>query len=185
MKKITFNSPVVLWFAILSFGALLLNSFTSGWANSFIFSIYRTSMKDPMQYVRLFTHVLGHASLAHYSNNMVMLLLVGPLLEEKYGSKSVLSVILVVALATGLVHILLPGNAALLGASGVVFAFILMASVTGTKSKGVPLTMIIVAVIYIGDAIYSGITSTDNISQLTHIIGGCLGAVYAMALRRN
>ena len=114
-----------------------------------------------------------------------MLLLVGPLLEEKYGSKSVLSVILVVALATGLVHILLPGNAALLGASGVVFAFILMASVTGTKSKGVPLTMIIVAVIYIGDAIYSGITSTDNISQLTHIIGGCLGAVYAMALRKN
>ena len=83
------------------------------------------------------------------------------------------------------VRFLLPGNAALLGASGVVFAFILMASVTGTKSKGVPLTMIIVAVIYIGDAIYSGITSTDNISQLTHIIGGCLGAVYAMALRKN
>ena len=185
MKKIKFNSPVVLWFAILSFIALLLNSFTNGWANSYIFSIYQTSFTDPMQYVRLFTHVLGHGCLSHYTNNMLMFLLVGPLLEEKYGSKQLLSIILVVALATGLVHILLPGNPALLGASGIVFAFILMASVTGTKNNGIPLTMIIVAIIYIGDAIYSGITTVDNISQLTHIIGGCLGAVYGMALRKQ
>lgn len=138
-----------------------------------------------MQYVRLFTHVLGHASLQHYTSNMLMLLLVGPLLEEKYGSKPLLSVIAVVALTTGLVHILLPENTALLGASGIDFAFILMASVTGTRNNGIPLTMIIVAIIYIGQEVYTSIVSTDNVSQLTHIIGGCLGTVYAMALRKN
>ncbi len=182
MKKITFNSPVVLGFAFISLAALIANIVTNGYANSYIFSVYKTSFTDPMQYIRLFTHVLGHASIEHYTNNMLMFLLVGPLLEEKYGSKRLLTVILVVALVTGLVHIILPGNTALLGASGVVFAFILMASVTGTKGK-IPLTMIIVAIIYIGQQIYTGITSTDNISQITHIIGGSIGALYGLALQ--
>ncbi|MCH4020262.1 MAG: rhomboid family intramembrane serine protease [Erysipelotrichaceae bacterium] len=185
MKKITFNAPVILTFTLLSAGALIANTLTNGWANAWIFSIYRTSFRDPMQYVRLFTHVLGHASIDHYASNMIMFLLVGPLLEEKYGSRRILQVILVVALVTGLVHLALPDNTALLGASGIDFAFILMASVTGNNRGGIPLTMIIVAVIYLGRQIYAGITASDNISQLTHIIGGSIGALYGLALQKR
>ena len=43
--------------------------------------------------------------------------------------------------------------------------------------------MLIVAVIYIGQELYSGLVLSDNVSQLTHIIGGSLGAVYGMAMR--
>ena len=167
MKKITFNAPVILTFTLLSAGALIANTLTNGWANAWIFSIYRTSFRDPMQYVRLFTHVLGHASIDHYTSNMI------------------LQVILVVALVTGLVHLALPDNTALLGASGIDFAFILMASVTGNNRGGIPLTMIIVAVIYLGRQIYAGITASDNISQLTHIIGGSIGALYGLALQKH
>lgn len=182
MKKITFNAPVVLTFTFLSLAALIWNMISGGYANSFFFSVYRTSFSDPMQYVRLFTHVLGHADLTHFTSNMIIFLLVGPLLEEKYGSLRLFEVILAVALVTGLVHILLPGRSALLGASGIDFAFILMASVTGGRS-GIPMTMIICAVIYIGSEIYTGIVSADSISQLTHIAGGSIGAFFGLAMR--
>lgn len=85
---------------------------------------------------------------------------------------------------TGLIHILLSPNTGLLGASGVDFAFILLASVTGSRSGNeIPLTLLIVAIIYFSQQIYAGVTASDNISQLTHIIGGAIGAVYGMSVK--
>ena len=184
MKKITWNSPVILTFAILSAAALAADKLTAGTANRLLFSIYRGSFSDPLFYVRMFLHVLGHASLTHYTGNMMLFLLVGPLLEEKYGSKRLLAIMAAVALITGFVHIIVSGGTMLMGASGIVFAFILLASVTGTR-KGIPLTMIIVALIYISQQVYDGFTAADNISQLTHIIGGCIGAICGLFLKKD
>ena len=93
-------------------------------------------------------------------------------------------IILLVAFVTGIIHVLLFPNSGLLGASGVVFAFILLVSVTGTRNDNeIPLTMLIVAVIYIGQELYNGLIVSDNISQLTHIIGGAIGAFYGMTVR--
>ncbi len=184
MNKIRFNSPVVLGFAFISACALAAGYLTHGQSNILLFSVYKGSFKDPLFYVRLFTHVFGHANISHYSNNMILLLLVGPLLEEKYGSGRLAGIMAAVALITGIVHILLPGNSALLGASGIVFAFILLSSVTGS-GKGIPLTTVIVAVIYITQQVYDGVTAADNISQLTHIIGGTIGAVYGLTMKRK
>ena len=129
-----------------------------------------------MTYVRLFTHVLGHAGAAHLVNNMAYILLLGPMLEEKYGWKDLLTVILVTAVITGLVHNLIAPRSMLLGASGVVFAFILMTSFTGFKEGEIPLTFILVAVIYLGQQIWDGVTVRDNVSNLSHIIGGLVGS---------
>lgn len=182
-KHVVNNSPVVLGFALISLGVLILGQFTGGKSTSLLFTCYRSSFSDPLFYVRLFTHVLGHASLSHYVNNMMMFLLIGPILEEKYGSKRLLEIICVVALITGVVHVTISGNTGLLGASGVVFAFIILASVTGTTRKNeIPVTMIIVAALYIGSEIYTGITTSDNVSQITHIIGGSVGAIYGLSV---
>ncbi len=183
MKRIRFNSPVVLWFAIISSAVLAISMLTGGWFRDMFFVCYRTSLSDPLFYLRLFTHVLGHQNLSHYTGNMMMFLLLGPILEEKYGSKRLLEIIVLTAAATGIIHVLLFPNTGLLGASGIVFAFIVLASITGTKQNEIPLTMIIVAVIYIGQEIYSGLIASDNISQLTHIIGGAIGALYGMTMR--
>ena len=184
MKKITWNSPVILSFALISLIALGLNTITNGTTNYLIFSVYGSSLLNPLFYLRLFTHVLGHADLSHYMNNMLLFLLVGPMLEEKYGSNRLLVIILVVALVTGIAHIIIAPNTMLLGASGVVFAFILLSAVTGSK-EGIPLTFIIVAVLYIGTQIYEGVFNIDNVSQLTHIIGGIIGGVFGMTLRKS
>ena len=181
-RRITFNSPVVLTFALISAAVLIINTITGGAMNRY-FSIYRTSFTDPWMYLRLFTHVLGHADVSHYANNMMLFLVLGPMLEEKYGSRMLVEIMAVVAVVTGLLHIFLFPRTALMGASGIVFAFILLASVTGS-GKGIPVTLIIVALIYISQQIWSGVTVHDNVSQLTHIAGGLVGMGYGMLLKK-
>ena len=103
MKKIVirFNAPVILTFALLSLLALLLGNWTGGTATTQFFSVYRSSLADPLTYVRFFGHVLGHTGYEHYMGNMLLLLLVGPPLEEKYGWKKMVWFMAVTALVTG------------------------------------------------------------------------------------
>ena len=123
-----------------------------------------------------FGHVVGHAGWEHFFGNIMMLLVVGPLLEEKYGSSNILFVILATALVTGVITFIFFPRIQLLGASGVVFAFILLASMTSITEGKIPLTFILVAVIYIGQQVYEGIFVHNNVSNLTHILGGMVGS---------
>jgi GlpG protein len=116
---------------------------------------------------------------------MMLFLVVGPMLEEKYGSGRLLMVILVTAVATGVVNYILFPNVQMLGASGVVFAFILLSSITSLKDGSIPLTFILVAVMYIGQQVYQGIFIQDNIANLAHIIGGAVGAIFGFAMNRR
>lgn len=183
-SKFHFNSPVILAFVIISFIAYVLNIFTYGRSNSLIFSVYRSSMASPLFYVRLIGHVFGHANWNHFSGNMIFILLVGPLLEEKYGSWNMAVIIFFTAIITGIVNVVM-FSTGLLGASGVVFALILLSSITSMKNGRIPLTFVIVAIIYIGGQLYSGVFVQDNISNLTHMIGGILGCIFGYVLNRN
>ena len=188
MKKnlrITFNSPLVLGFALACAAVTLLGALTGEKTTALLFSTHTASLADPLMYLRLFTHVLGHSGLTHLVCNMAYILLLGPALEEKYGWKSLLTVILVTAAITGVIHNLLFPHTALLGASGVVFAMILMTSFTDYREGEIPLTFILVAVIYLGQQIWEGITVKDNVSNLTHIIGGLIGAGAGYLLNRG
>ena len=188
MKKrmrIIFNAPLVLCFATACFAVTLAGTFTGETSTARLFATYRTSFSDPMMYVRLFTHVLVHAGFIHLVNNMAYILLLGPGIEEKYGSRNLLLVILTTAAITGLVHNLLFPASALLGASGIVFAFILLTSFTEFREGEIPLTFILVAAIYLGQQIWDGITVRDNVSNLTHIIGGLIGGSAGYLLNRR
>lgn len=182
VKKIRYNSPVILTFTLISFAALILNLITRGAANRTLFSVYRSSPLQPLFYVRLIGHVFGHASWSHFSGNMITLLLVGPLLEEKFGKAPMIVLMVITALVTGIVNILLFPTG-LLGASGIVFAMIMLASITSMKGEGIPLTFIIVAVFYFGGQIYDGIFVRDQISNLTHILGGLIGCAFGFMMK--
>ena len=184
-RRITFNSPVVLSFVLMSLGVMVLNYLTAGVSNRLLFMTYHSSLASPLTYVRFFTHVLGHQGWSHYIGNMMYLLLLGPMLEEKYGSRAIIEVILITGLVTGIVTWLIFPNIALCGASGVVFAFIMMTSFTGFKEGEIPVTVILVAVIYIGQQIYEGLFVQDNISNMAHILGGIVGAVAGYTLNKK
>ena len=174
--QISFNSPVILAFTIACFIVLLVDKITGGVSTNALFSVYRSSLLSPLTYFRFFGHVLGHAGWEHFIGNIMLILVVGPLLEEKYGSANILFVILATALVTGIVNFIFFPYTQLLGASGVVFALILLSSFAGFEEGKIPFTFILVAVIYIGEQVYQGIFVQDNIANLTHIVGGGVGS---------
>ena len=183
--RLSFNSPVILGFTLACFIVLILDKVTGSASTLALFSVYRSSLASPLTYIRFFGHVLGHASWDHFFGNIMMLLVVGPLLEEKYGSANILFVILATALVTGVINFIFFPHVQLLGASGVVFAFILLASLTSIEEEKIPLTFILVALIYIGQQVYDGLFIRDNVSNLTHILGGIVGSGLGYVMNKN
>ena len=183
--RISYNSPVVLTFALTSLAALVLGFVTKGRTNVLLFSVYRSSLRSLLTYPRFFLHVLGHSGWDHYFGNMLMLLVVGPPLEEKYGGRRLLLAMLVTALISGLVQFIFFPGAMLLGASGVVFMMIVMLSMTDMRGGKIPVTLILVLIFYVGREVINGFTIRDNVSQLTHVIGGVCGAAAGFIYARS
>ena len=182
--RISFNTPAVLVFAGICVIAQLLNKLTNGASNSAVFSVYSSSLANPLTYLRCVCHVFGHAGWDHLIGNMMYLLILGPMIEEKYGTANTVIVMLATAVVTGIVNMIFFPGVRLLGASGIVFAFILIASITTTEDRTIPVTFILVALLYIGQQIYQGLFRKDNISQMAHIVGGIVGSVLGFALNR-
>ena len=169
---------VNIFIVAVSFAANL----TGGRSGMLLFMTYHSSLLSPMTWIRMFTHIFGHADWSHLIGNMSYLLLLGPMLEEKYSSKVLLEVILVTAFVTGLANYILFPATALCGASGVVFAFILLSSFTNFREGEIPVTFILVTVLFIGQQVWDGIMVQDNISHMTHIIGGMIGGMIGYGL---
>jgi rhomboid protease GluP len=170
--RITYNAPVVLTFTLLALLVFLLPQET----RVHYFAAHPRII-DSSSYLGLVTHILGHASWEHLLGNFMLILLIGPILEERHGSLSLLIMILITALVTGLINLAFSGNV-LLGASGVVFMMILLASTANIRQGQIPLTFIAIAVIYLGGEIYRAFTADDNVSRMAHLIGGLTGAAF-------
>lgn len=181
--KITYNSPVVLTYGLICTAVLLLDKVFEGLIGNY-FTVGGTfHFNSVTDYLRLFTHIIGHASWDHLISNFAFILLIGPILEEKHGSKNLLFMILITAFVTAVLNILF-FNTGLLGASGIVFMMILLGSMVNFRKGEIPLTFIFILLLYIGREVYAAFSAEDNISQFAHIIGGlCGGAFGFMTVR--
>ena len=185
MKKklrLSFNAPAVLTFTALCVIAQIISMLTRGESNRVLFSVYRASLLDPLTWIRCFTHVLGHAGWEHLLGNVMYILILGPMIEEKYGTATTAFIMAATALVIGIINMVFFPGVMLLGASGIVFAFILIASITIREDNTIPITFILVAVLYLGQQIWQGLFSQDNVSQMAHIVGGAVGAVLGFLL---
>lgn len=179
--KIDFNSPVVLTFSVACTAVYVLNVTTAGaFVPLFSQSGYFNFM-NPFDYLTMFTYVIGHdfTSMDHLIGNLTFLLLIGPILEEKYGSKALLMMMMVTALVTGVINVVL-FDTGIIGASGIVFMYIILVSFTNMKSGHIPLTFIIVAALFLGKEFIASMNQ-DNISQFAHIMGGIAGSVFGFS----
>ncbi len=184
MKKISVNSPVVLGLCFAALLALFLDSVTGGWTTRHLFSVYRSPI-TPLFFVRLFGHILGHSGFSHLSGNLMLLLVVGPPMEEKYGSATLLAGVAFTTLVSGLLQCIFFPHTSLLGMSGIVFMFILLSSLSGMEDGKIPLTLILVAILYLGQELWTAVTVRDHISQFTHIAGGLCGTGFGFFAHRN
>jgi membrane associated rhomboid family serine protease len=182
--SLQYNSPVVLSFSIVAIAVFALDKLLSGTVMP-LFTLYPSfDSTNFVSYFRLVSHPFGHVSIDHLWGNLTFLLLLGPVIEEKYGSIATLFMILVTTVATAILHILLFNNG-LLGASGIVFMFIILVSFTNVQTGKIPLTFIIITVLFLGREFYNSLNPNDTISQFAHIVGGVFGGIFGLVLNNK
>ncbi len=173
----TYNAPVVLTFALLAFAVHFASVQTGGTlASTYFAALPGFDYKSFWSWFRLVSHVLGHKDMPHLVSNFSVILLIGPVLEEKHGGKLLIVMIVITALVTGVLNTLF-FNTGLMGASGVVFMMILLGSFTNHKPGEIPLTFVAVVLLYLVGEVTAAFKE-DGVSQFAHILGGLCGTVF-------
>ena len=177
--KIKYNAPTVLTYAFFCTLVMALNLYLLPGLAQMWFMVPGKGNFSPASlrnWVTLLSHAAGHSNWSHLAGNFSIILLVGPMLEESYGSLVLLAMIAVTAVVTGVINVVF-FPMALMGASGVVFMMILLASFTNFTRGEIPLTFILILVLYLGDQLLNSF-SADNISRFAHIAGGFCGSLF-------
>ena len=94
-------------------------------------------------------------------NNFLYILLIGPMIEEKYGSINLIIMISITAVITGILNNLF-SKKRILGASGIVFMLIILSSFVNITSGKIPVTLILICIFYVVNEIISGIFKKDD-----------------------
>lgn len=178
--KITFNSPFILTFGIIATCILAISLSMQSSINLFVLH-GNFSASNFSDYVGLLLYPINHASMQHLVSNFAIILLLGPILEKQYGWQRLLGLSIITTLVIGIVHILI-SDSDLIGASGIVFMFIVLASLANSAGKEIPLTFILVVVLFLGQEIV-GSFKDDNVSQMAHICGGIMAIIYRYFLK--
>lgn len=180
--SIKFNSPVILSFSLLCTVVYALSLATNGGALH-LFSVGTTiDWSNPLSIFSLFSHVLGHIDAEHLLGNLSFILLIGPIIEEKYGSSATMMMILATSLITGILNVMF-FSSGLMGASGIVFMLILLVSFTNVRSGEIPITFILVTMLFVGKEVLQAL-KVDQVSQFAHIIGGVCGSMFGFGTYR-
>lgn len=176
---IKYNAPVTLAFCFISVAVLCLTQTVLPGLTRVFFTVSGNtgfSLVNPFDYVRLFTHIFGHADWTHLIGNFSFILLLGPMLEQRYGSSALCIMIAVTAFVTGILNVcFIPSG--LLGSSGVAFMMILLSSFANIEKNEIPLTFVLIVILYLGREIVYSFTS-NNISEFAHLAGGICGSLF-------
>ncbi len=186
MKKnlhLSYNAPVTLTFSLICIFVFLADLLI--FKNKLIPLLFTVpgcrnsplpfDWLNPFSYIRLFTHVLGHADANHLLGNLSFILLLGPLMEEKYGSAMIALMVTVTAFVTGIINVcFIPSS--LLGASGLAFMLILLASISTIEKKQLPLSFFLLIGVFVCKEFVT--PSASGVSTIAHIAGGICGSFF-------
>jgi membrane associated rhomboid family serine protease len=181
--RIRYNAPAVLSYALLSVAVLVADQVAGGRVSLYFAAPPAFDAQSVLSYFRMISHIAGHQGWTHLVANFSLILLIGPILEEKYHSGPLLLMMLVTALVTGVINVLFL-DSWLMGASGVVFMMILLSSFTNIASGEIPLTFILVVVVYLAREVI-GAFSEDSVAQFAHIAGGVCGSLFGFLFQRQ
>jgi len=178
--QLRYNAPVTFSFSLICVIVMLLDQYVfPGFVGAYLSAPGADfNPTSPAHYFAVILYIFGHESWTHLSNNFLFLLLLGPILEEKYAPKPFLMMLLTTAIVTGIFNILLK-QPPLVGASSLVFMMIMLVSFARTKPGDVPVGFILIFVLFLLAELTRGAQNTNPaISNLAHIIGGVCGTIF-------
>ncbi len=182
IKNIQFdyNSIVILSYLFICLGAWLLNIITREKSNKLLFESYRSSLLNPLTYVRMFTHSIGHKDWDHLVSNFLYILLIGPMIEEKYGSLNLLIMLLITSVVIALFNMIF-SNYSILGASGNVYMLIVLSSFSNIQEGKIPLTVILICIFYVIGEFKRTVTERKSKTYHDgHLIGALCGLLFGI-----
>ena len=180
LKNIQFdyNSPVIITYLLLSVIACILNAITRGRTNKHFFSSYRSSLLNPLTYIRLVTHSIGHKDWDHLIHNFLFILLIGPMVEEKYGSVNLIIMLVITSIVIALFNTIF-NNYIITGASGNVYMLIVLSSFSNITEGKIPLTLILILIFYIISEVKKSIMEGNKKTYHDgHLIGAICGIIF-------
>lgn len=173
----SYNSIVILSYFFICLIILIINYFSKDKLNSFLV-FRRGSIFNPMNYIRLVASGFCHKDFEHFRNNFVIILLIGPLLEEKYGSLNILYMLLITNFVSSLFHLIFYDSGAI-GASDNAYMLIVLCSIVNISDGKIPITLILIILFYVlGEFVNFVFHKRDNVSHDSHVVGAVLGFVF-------
>jgi membrane associated rhomboid family serine protease len=190
IESVEIDAPFSL---IFSFLCVLVQCFSFVLGTSFaptyfgVPSLSSFNMLSIFSYFRMVSQIFGHSNWQHLSGNITYILLIGPNCEREFGCYTICVIVLLTAISSSLSHIFFgPRNSIQLGASGVVFMFILLNSLIETKSHRVPLTFICQVSIWCTKEVLDHLFDQDGgISHLAHLTGALVGTLSGYYLQQQ
>lgn len=178
ISKFDYNAPVILTYFFICFLILMIDKLCRGKFSKTFFTTYKNdSLLNPLTYFKLISHSLGHADWDHLYSNFIKILLIGPLIEEKYGSINLLIALVLTSLIIGIVNKFL-GKGGILGASGVAYMLILLSSFVNMENGKIPITLTLIILFFVVDEVIKLFRrKKDGVSHLGHITGSLCGIV--------
>ena len=176
--KLDYNAPFTLTFALVCIFILIIKAVLGPWFIKLFVLIPSEVFLRPENYIRIVSYSLGQSSWDHLLGNFSIILLVGPWLEEKLGSWSLLAISVITALVTGILHVLFFSEG-LIGSSGIAFMLVILSGFVNFKNNRIPLTLILIIFIFMGKEIVQ-LFREDHISQFAHLMGGALGVFFGI-----
>ncbi len=181
ISKFDYNAPVILTYFFICLIILIIDKLCKGKFSATFFTTYKNdSLLNPLTYFKLVSHSLGHADWDHLYSNFIKILLIGPLIEEKYGSINLLIAMILTSLIIGIVNKLF-GKGGILGASGVAYMLILLSSFVNMENGKIPITLTLIILFFVIDEVIKLFRrKKDGVSHLGHITGAICGAIFGI-----
>lgn len=178
INKFQYNATVILSFFFICLIILIIDKIMRGKFSTMFFSSGRNdSLLNPLTYFKLVSHSLGHSNWDHLYSNFLKILLIGPLIEEKYGSHQLLIMMIITSLIIGVINRLFSKNR-ILGASGIAYMLIVLCSFVNIEDGKIPLTLVLILLFFVVDEIINLLRrKKDGVSHLGHVTGAICGLI--------
>ena len=176
LKYIQYNSVVTLSYFFICLIIQIINGLSRNEFSTKYLTCSRYRITDVRFYTGVLTHAIAHGDWDHFINNMTILLLLGPSVEERYGSIPFLIMLLITTVLVGYINMVITSKS-IYGASSNTSMLIVLASFASASQGKIPLTVILICLIYFVREI-KRILKRDGSYHVGHIMGYICGLVF-------
>lgn len=159
----------------------------------YIFSLVPSYILYRHYYWQFLTYMFTHATVSHFIFNMLSLYIFGTAVERRIGSREFILYYLLTGVLSGVasyaMFYMANTNTVLLGASGAIYALLMLFSVLYPRSVIyvfglIPVQAPLLIILYFIIELISGLSAHDGVAHMTHLSGLVFGLLYIIIRMR-